>query len=63
MKDHQTPTWRKSSRSSATNACVEVADTGEVVGVRDSKLGKASPVLVVSPAAFAALIATITAGE
>ena len=30
-------TWRKSSRSSDTANCVEVAIAGQVVGVRDSK--------------------------
>ena len=36
--------WRKSSRSSANGACVEVAFTGEVVAARDSK-NTAGPVL------------------
>lgn len=38
-------TWRKSSRSTATNDCVEVAFVPEAVGVRDSKNGN-GPVLV-----------------
>ncbi|MFI6521669.1 DUF397 domain-containing protein [Spirillospora sp. NPDC050679] len=31
------PVWRKSSRSAEGTNCVEVADLGEVVGLRDSK--------------------------
>lgn len=29
--------WKKSSRSSDSNTCVEVAVTSDVVGVRDTK--------------------------
>jgi hypothetical protein len=47
--------WRKSSRSgSGTNgACVEVAASGDVVGVRDSK-NPAGPVLVLPVAGWRA---------
>ncbi|WP_330184694.1 DUF397 domain-containing protein [Nocardia sp. NBC_01503] len=38
--------WYKSSRSSNANDCVEVYQDDTRVGVRDSKLGTASPVLV-----------------
>jgi hypothetical protein len=53
--------WRKSSYSQAANGCVEIgatATTPTVVGVRDSKLGDASPVLSFSPKAFRAFLAT-----
>nr|WP_141586730.1 DUF397 domain-containing protein [Actinomadura sp. WMMA1423] len=51
--------WRKSSRSTSTGGeCVEVADLGEGIGLRDSK----DPVgghLVVTPESFGALIAEL----
>lgn len=31
------PLWRKSSRSGGGNDCVELADLGDSVGIRDSK--------------------------
>ncbi|ASU79767.1 DUF397 domain-containing protein [Actinopolyspora erythraea] len=50
-------TWRKSSRSSASGNCVEVAQNlpGTAL-LRDSKLGTDSPVLAVSPGHFAAFL-------
>ena len=50
--------WRKSSYSWGENNCVEI--TTELpgwVGVRDSKLGTASPLLAVTTAAWRALLA------
>ncbi|WP_019855412.1 DUF397 domain-containing protein [Actinopolyspora mortivallis] len=38
--------WRKSSHSDPERDCVEVAGAFGVVGVRDSKRGEQSPVLV-----------------
>jgi hypothetical protein len=52
--------WRKATRSNGQNACVEIADLGEHVGVRDSK-DPTGPVLVVSRAQFAAFVASLTA--
>lgn len=58
--------WKKSSYS--TNGgqdCVEARKhrtgdtTGQVVQVRDSQLGNASPVLTVSPRAFRALLGSV----
>ncbi|MFD2768459.1 DUF397 domain-containing protein [Micromonospora eburnea] len=45
--------WRKSSHSGDAGACVEMASLPEAVAVRDSK-DPAGPVLVFSPAAWAA---------
>jgi hypothetical protein len=50
--------WRKSSYSQAQNGCVEVGSNPTVVGVRDSKLGDASPVLTFSRKRFAAFLAS-----
>ena len=41
-------TWRKSTRSNGSGDCVEVADLGGAVGVRDSK-DHDGPVLVFAP--------------
>ena len=51
--------WRKSRYSQGANGCVEV--TTELpgwVGVRDSKLGPASPLLAIPTAHWQALLAT-----
>lgn len=51
------PAWRKSSRSGDQGACVEMAPVGPGVAVRDSK-DPDGPVLLFSPAAWAAFSAT-----
>jgi hypothetical protein len=50
--------WFKSSRSGNNGNCVEVAFVGDVVATRDSK-NPSGPVLVVTPAAWTAFLATI----
>ncbi|REF36945.1 DUF397 domain-containing protein [Thermasporomyces composti] len=55
--------WRKSSYSCANGSCVEVGTDGTHVGVRDTKLGEASPVLVFSMAAWREFLAAVTADK
>jgi hypothetical protein len=47
--------WRKSSRSTASSECVEVAVTGEIVAARDSK-NPGGPVLVFAPGRWTAFL-------
>lgn len=56
--------WRKSSYSQGQNTCLEITDTvpGRV-GIRDSKLGAASPILTVTTAEWRTLLAAIRGGE
>ncbi|QXJ19638.1 DUF397 domain-containing protein [Actinomadura graeca] len=55
-------TWRKSSRSNAEQACVEVARMSNVVGIRDSKRPEGGH-LALTPAAFGDLIAWVRTGD
>ncbi|MBA9002521.1 DUF397 domain-containing protein [Thermomonospora cellulosilytica] len=56
MSEVSRPQWRKSSHSATGNeACVELADLGRVVGVRDSK-DPEGPVLSVTRDGLAALL-------
>lgn len=52
--------WRKSSRSSGGGSgdCVEVADLGTTVGVRDSK-DATGPALLFAPAAFTTFLSSL----
>lgn len=54
--------WRTSSHSGYNGSCVEVADLGHCIAVRDSKAGQHGDVLHVDKAAWAAFLAWIKAG-
>lgn len=55
-------TWFKSSRSTSTKDCVEVAFLNNGVGVRDSK-NPTGPALVFTPAEWTAFTASIQRGR
>ncbi|WP_433253842.1 DUF397 domain-containing protein [Streptosporangium sp. CA-135522] len=54
--------WQKSSYSGANGDCVEVANMGDVVAVRDSKNAE-GPKLVFSAADWAAFLGRMKAGD
>lgn len=55
--------WRKSSRSAANEACVETAQLGRHVGIRDSKLPPQADHLTVGRRAFRGLVTKIRRGD
>jgi hypothetical protein len=56
--------WHKASFSGGANGgCVEVATVPGYIGVRDTKLGAASPVLAFTPTEWKAFLAGVRAGE
>jgi hypothetical protein len=54
--------WKKSSRSSGEGQCVEMADLGDAVAVRDSK-DPTGPVLTFTPGEWTAFLHSTKAGE
>lgn len=60
MGDRLPPaTWRESTYSNNQGACVEIAELPGSHLVRDSKLGDRSPILTVTPEAFAAFVQAV----
>jgi hypothetical protein len=57
VPDLSTARWRRSSASSDSNICVEVARVGHLAAFRDSK--HTGPVLTVPTASLTALLATL----
>lgn len=62
---HSSPSvrWFKSSYSANAGNCVEVAQLADGVAVRDTKHGDNSPVLLFTPAEWAAFINGAKDGE
>jgi hypothetical protein len=58
LEDLSTARWRKSTRSDASNVCVEVAFSGPAVGLRDSK-NPAGPLLALPTTSFTNLLAAL----
>lgn len=54
--------WRKSTRSQAQGACIEVAFLGNAVAVRDSK-NPTGPTLAFTPIAWATFVRSTTDGD
>jgi hypothetical protein len=54
--------WRKSSYSGGANDCVELAEVGDYVAVRDSKRPRQSPVLLTRSKAVA-FVSGLKAGQ
>jgi len=52
--------WITSSHSQGNGECVELGMADGLVGIRDSKLGMASPVLRLTPDAFEGLLGDVT---
>lgn len=55
--------WRKSTRSNGSGACLEVGVTASATGVRDTKLGNASPILVFPRSQWASFLHSLKAGD
>lgn len=54
--------WRKST-SSSSGGCVEVARSGDIVGVRDTKANGAGPILEFNEREWRAFLDGVAGGE
>ena len=55
--------WKKSSRSGIERDCVEIAQSVGVFGIRDSKLGEKSPILVFAENAGQAFLRAVKSAK
>jgi len=56
--------WRRSSLCDINGSCVEIGQLpGGQIGIRDGKIGAASPVLAFSPESFRAFVSGVAAGQ
>ncbi|OLT17655.1 DUF397 domain-containing protein [Pseudonocardia sp. CNS-139] len=62
-RDATASNWHKSTFSGVENGCVEVGSAPGIVGVRDTKLGTNSPVLVFTTAEWAAFLTAVKNGQ
>jgi hypothetical protein len=62
MADMPGAVWRKSARSNAGGNCVEVAETPDAIGVRDSK-DPHGPVLAFDPHTWRGFVAGVKEGR
>lgn len=59
VRDLSGARWRRSTYSGASgNQCVEMADLGDTIAIRDSK-NPGGPVLLLDPCAFDALLGAV----
>ncbi|MFI7273776.1 DUF397 domain-containing protein [Streptomyces sp. NPDC049879] len=62
MSSNDGARWRKSTYSNGDVQCVEVANGGEAVGVRDTKDTGRGPELWMRPSSWAAFVGSVSRG-